>query len=77
MEQFKFYVFEVIVDNQTRWATSKDTLEDLYNHLISYKNYDDESYSLQYWTTEDNVFYLIESSNLIDIVNYCFKYKLK
>ena len=25
MEQFKFYVFEVIVDNQTRWATSKES----------------------------------------------------
>lgn len=77
MEQFKFYVFEVIVDNQTRWATSKYTLEDLYNHLISYQDYDDESYSLQYWTTNENVFNLIESSKVIDIINYCFKYKLK
>ena len=75
MDTFRFYVFEVLVDYQTRWATSKDTLSDLNNFLDKYNTSDEEYYCLQYWTTDNKVFNLVESNNIQIIKDYCNKNK--
>lgn len=73
MDTFRFYVFEVLVNYQTRWATSKYTLNDLNIFLDKYESSLEETYSLQYWTLNDKVFTLIESDKIEDIKNYCNK----
>lgn len=77
MEKFRFYIFEIIIDGQTKWAFSKHTLKDLYEELKYYNESENEEYSLQFWTINDKFYQLILTDKIDDIINFCIKYKLK
>lgn len=75
MDNFRFYVFEVIVDFNTKWACSKYNLNELKQFLETYKSFDDENYSLQFWTYDEEVYNLIQTDKIQDIIDYCNKSK--
>ncbi len=60
-----------MIDGQTKWAFSKYSLKDLYEELKHYNTFENEEYSLQFWTITDKFYQLILTDTIDDITQFC------